>query len=1401
MATRNLNEFDSIRIMLASPERIRDWSHGEVKKPETINYRTLRPEREGLFCERIFGTTKDWECYCGKFKSIRYKGVICDRCGVEVTHSKVRRERMGHVELATPVAHIWYYRSVPSRMGLLLNMTINQLKSVLYYERYVIIDPSDSGRERGELIDEEEHYEYLDEYGDKFVAMIGGDAVKELLSRIDVDGDIREIRQKIAEGLKASDRRLLKRLEVLEALRESGNRPEWMMLDVTPVIPPELRPMVQLEGGRFATSDLNDLYRRVINRNNRLKRLLALKAPDIIVRNEKRMLQEAVDALFDNSRRKRSVKGKGNRPLKSLSDMLKGKSGRFRQNLLGKRVDYSGRSVIVIGPELKLHQMGLPKKMALELFKPFIMKRLVDLDLAPNIKSAKKKVEAEEKEVFEALDEVIKEHPVMLNRAPTLHRLGIQAFLPTLVEGKAIKLHPLVCKAFNADFDGDQMAIHVPLSPKAQLEAWMLMLSPHNLLNPANGAPVVSPSQDMVLGIFLMTSQLEGDAGEGKIFSNLDEIHYALSVGSVGLRSRVSVIHQDRLLQTTPGRVIFNAVMPEDYPYVNRAVSDKEITKIIAEIYDRYGAGHTVQMLDRVKELGFHYATLFAPSIAISDIQVSPKKQDLIAAANKEVADVTKAYKSGVITNDERSKKVIEIWTRTNDLITESMFSELEQDQKGFNPIYTMAASGARGSRAQIRQLAGMRGLMARPNGDIIELAIRSNFREGLGVLEFFISTHGARKGLADTALKTADAGYLTRRLVDIAQDVIVTETDCETPEGVIMTPVKEGDKVKMTLGDRAFGRVVAENIKDPVSGEVVIARNTLINRETGRQIDSMGIEAINIRSPLTCETRHGICARCYGMDLGRLKGVEMGEAVGTIAAQSIGEPGTQLTMRTFHVGGVATNLQVKENEHKLPFRALVNSISGRVVERSGGEKVFSTRGSINLSRINQVLETSKMIGLKVEDEQVVVPGEVIATGYDGEEKPVTADAAGTVRISGDSFFIEGEVTSIPVRIGTVLNVTETQVVEANGSIATFDPYNEVVVADSRGKVKFVDIEDDKNLKKDEEGNYRLIEYRRERLNPRMLLGSEEYSVPPNAIVMARHDQDVQTGDVLYKIAAAAEKTRDITGGLPRVEELFEARRPREASTLAEVDGRIEDHNEVAKEKRVFYIVSDLEESERIKVAIPVSNRLRVRNGDYVKAGDMLDEGMLDPHDILRIKGINALHNFLVHEVQEVYRLQGVFINDKHIEIIVRQMLRKQEVDDPGDTSFVAHQQVDRFSFRDENERVESEGGVPATAKQILLGITRASLNTDSFISAASFQETTRVLTDAAIKGKKDPLLGLKENVIIGHLIPAGTGLKHYRDVEIFYKEYGDIQKLEKEKREAEEQMATGQIPQEGVQG
>ncbi|HMU82930.1 MAG TPA: DNA-directed RNA polymerase subunit beta', partial [Leptospiraceae bacterium] len=1311
-------------------------------------------------------------------------GVICDRCGVEVTHSKVRRERMGHVELATPVAHIWYYRSVPSRMGLLLNLTINQLKSILYFEKYVIVDAGDSGRDKGELIDEEEYHEYLDEYGDKFVAMIGGEAIKEMLTRIDVDAEIREIRAKIQEKGKVTDRRFLKRLEVLEALRESGNRPEWMMLEAIPVIPPELRPMVQLEGGRFATSDLNDLYRRVINRNNRLKRLLALKAPEIIVRNERRMLQEAVDALFDNSRRKRSVKGKGNRPLKSLSDMLKGKTGRFRQNLLGKRVDYSGRTVIVIGPDLKFHQMGLPKKMALELFKPFIMKRLVDLELAPNIKSAKKKVENEEKEVFEALEEVIKEHPVLLNRAPTLHRLGIQAFLPVLVEGKAIKLHPLVCHAFNADFDGDQMAIHVPLSPKAQLESWLLMLSPHNLLNPANGAPVCAPTQDMVLGIYILTSQLAGDVGEGKVFADIDEIMYATSVNAVGFRAKVSVVHGGKMLQTTPGRVLFNATLPEGYPYVNRPVSDKEVNRIIADVYDKHGVAAAVHMLDRVKDLGFHYATIFAPSISISDIRVSPKKADLISGANKEVADVQKAHKNGVITNDERYKKVIEIWTRTNELITESMFAELEKDQRGFNPIYIMAQSGARGSKQQIRQLAGMRGLMARPSGEIIELAIRSNFREGLGVLEFFISTHGARKGLADTALKTADAGYLTRRLVDISQDVIITEVDCGTENGVRLRAVKEGDKTIVSMGDRVFGRVVAEDVCDPVTSVVMIPRGTLITKAHSAKINSMGIESVFIRSALTCDTRHGICTKCYGMDLARLKPVELGEAVGTIAAQSIGQPGTQLTMRTFHVGGVATNVQVKESTYKLPHEAFILGIGGKLVTNPQKQQVFVNRGNINACRVSQVMDASKLINMRVEKGQAVVPGEIIASGYAGEEKSVTAESQGTIDIRDGKFMILGEQMTIPVRAGAAIMVEAGQILDKNETMATFDPFNEVVISEHSGTVQLQDIVEGKNLKKDEEGNFRIAEYKRERLSPRIVVGGTDYTVPLNSLLLVKDGQKIEQGTILVKITSGVEKTRDITGGLPRVEELFEARRPKDASTLAEIDGRIEDFNEVVKEKKVLYIIPDSEEQEKIKVTIPVYKRVRVRHGDYVKGGDQLDEGTLDPHDILRIKGINALHEFLIYEVQEVYRLQGVYINDKHIEIIVRQMLRKIEVEDPGDTNFVAHQQVDRFTFREENERVVSEGGVPATARQILLGITRASLNTDSFISAASFQETTKVLTDAAIKGKKDALLGLKENVIIGHLIPAGTGLKHYRAVEIFKETYGDIERSYKEKEE-----------------
>ncbi|TGL70875.1 DNA-directed RNA polymerase subunit beta' [Leptospira levettii] len=1389
---RNYNSFESITIRLASPERIKEWSFGEVKKPETINYRTLKPERDGLFCEKIFGTTKDWECYCGKFKSIRYKGVVCDKCGVEVTHSKVRRERMGHIELAAPVSHIWYYRSVPSRMGLLLDMTINQLKSVLYFEKYVIIDPADSGRNRGELIDEDEYHNYLDEYGDKFIAGIGGDSIKELLARIDVDAEARVIRQKIQDKNKISDKRIFKRLEVLEAFRDSGNRPEWMVLDVVPVIPPELRPMVQLEGGRFATSDLNDLYRRVINRNNRLKRLLALKAPEIIVRNEKRMLQEAVDALFDNSRRKRTVKGKGNRPLKSISDMLKGKQGRFRQNLLGKRVDYSGRSVIVVGPELKYHQMGLPKKMALELFKPFIMKRLVDLELAPNIKSAKKKIEAEDKEVFDVLETVVKEHPVLLNRAPTLHRLGIQAFLPVLVEGKAIKLHPLVCHAFNADFDGDQMAIHVPLAPKAQLETWMLMLSPHNILNPANGQPICGPTQDIVLGIYYLTSEVKDAKGEGKFFTGLEEVMYAIETKTVEIRSKISVLHEGKIIETTPGRLIFNQVMPKGYVYINRTLGDKETNKIIADVYEKFGPGITVVMLDEIKRLGYRYATVFAPTISIDDIRVSPQKEGLVNDANKEVEKADMEYRKGIITNEERRKKVIEIWTKTNDRITEGMFKELEKDQAGFNPVYVMAASGARGSKQQIRQLAGMRGLMAKPSGEIIELAIRSNFREGLGVLEFFISTHGARKGLADTALKTADAGYLTRRLVDISQDVIVSEDDCGTKANITLGIVKEGENVIVSLADRVFGRYTAEDLVDPVTEKVVFPKDTLITRALGQQIENLGYDKIKVRSPLTCRSRHGICTKCYGMDMARLVPAEIGEAVGTIAAQSIGQPGTQLTMRTFHVGGAAS-ATIQEKEHKVPFRSLVKSINGRLVTNANSAKVFARRGTIIVNRLIQEFNTESLSSVRVVDGQRLEKGEVFATQVsDSTEQRITSDQAGVVSLVGTTLRILGDDIVIPVKIGTILRAEEGQIVEENKALAEFDPFNEVAISETSGTIVWEDLEIGKNVRRDVDPKtsniiLKVVEQKKDRLVPKVVVGSDGYSVPVDALLQFQNGDKVREGDIIFKIPSVAEKTRDITGGLPRVDELFEARRPKDACTLAEIDGKIEDKGEIVKEKRILYIIPETAEQEKVKVAIPVGKQIRVRQGDFVKRGDQLDEGNFDPHDILAIKGPSALHEYLVSEVQEVYRLQGVHINDKHIEVVVRSMLRKVIITDSGDTSFVNQQQVDKFLFDEENDRVEQEGGSPAQGTPVLLGLTKASLNTESYFSAASFQETTKVLTDAAIKGKTDNLMGLKENVIIGHMIPAGTGMKKYRDIEVFKEMPGDLDwDLESEEEEEE---------------
>jgi DNA-directed RNA polymerase subunit beta' len=1391
---RDFNDFSSIQIKLASPDQIREWSYGEVKKPETINYRTLKPERDGLFCEKIFGTTKEWECYCGKFKSIRYKGVICDRCGVEVTHYKVRRERGGHIELACPVAHIWYYRSVPSRLGLLLDLTVNVLKSVLYYEKYIVIDPGDAAEEDikvGDALDEDAFLAMNEKYGDTLVCGMGATAIKDLLTRIDLDEESRQIRALIQAKAKKEkevkiDKKLIKRLEIIEAFKESGNETEWMILDTIPVIPPELRPMVQLDGGRFATSDLNDLYRRVINRNNRLKRLLMLRAPEIIVRNEKRMLQEAVDALFDNSRRKRAVKGKGNRPLKSLSDMLKGKQGRFRQNLLGKRVDYSGRSVIVIGPELKLYQCGLPKKMAVELFKPFIMKRLVDKDYVQNIKSSKKMVENERPEVWEVLEEVISEHPVLLNRAPTLHRLGIQAFEPILVEGKAIRLHPLVCHAYNADFDGDQMAVHVPLSPRAQMECWTLMLSSHNLLSPANGHPVVSPTQDIVLGIYYLTSILEGAPGEGKLFDEEAEVHRAVDYGQIKMRSKIKYINKNNeIVETSAGRLIFNSLLPVGHPFVNRVINDKELSHLISVVLRQYGPNVTVKMLDDIKEAGYRYATLFAPTISMSDIIVPTVKKDIIAEEDKKLEKIENEYRNGYITNEERYNRVINLWTNANEIIADKMFEELSGNANGFNPIYIMAQSGARGSKQQIRQLAGMRGLMAKPSGEIIEVPIRTNFKEGLTVLEYFISTNGARKGLADTALKTADAGYLTRRLVDIAQDVVISMEDCGTTIGIDIYAIKEGDDVIESLGDRALGRTLLYDLLHPVTGEVICKADEIVTEEIAELIDQLDIDAIEIRSVLTCEAKHGVCSKCYGRNLANAMPVDIGEAVGIIAAQSIGQPGTQLTMRTFHIGGIASRA-VEESEIKLSYPSYVKEITSKTIrtedETSEEKKTISVRrGYLIIQRVVSEVTLKGEPELLVSENEKVYAGVKIAKTDDGED--IIAKNSGLVKLVKNKVYILGDPHSIPVNVGTEIRAKAGKFYDRNEILAAFDPWFEPILTEVTGKVEFVDVEINKSLREeiDPSSNVTkrvIVEYKTEKLQPRIdIMGPSKqvitYLLPKGANLMVNNSDRVTAGTILAKIPRGAEKTKDITGGLPRVAELFEARAPKDAATLSELDGTIEIGDTVKNKRKIIVTGEDGTVKE---YSIPVSKFLRVQDRDFIAKGEQVDDGAVDPHEILKIKGPRELQKFLVNEIQEVYRLQGVSINDKHIEVIVRQMLRKVKVTDPGDSTFVIEQIVDKFDFVDENERVLNEGGKPATAIPILMGITKAALNTESFISAASFQETTRVLTDAAIKGKVDNLRGLKENVIIGHLIPAGTGVRQYGNISVYENEIGDLE-------------------------
>lgn len=1380
--------FDQIKISVASPQVMREWSYGEVKKPETINYRTLRPERDGLFCEKIFGTTKEYECYCGKFKSIRYKGVVCDKCGVEVTHFKVRRERMGHIELAAPVAHIWYYRNTPSRIGLLLNINMSHLRSVLYFERYIVIEPGESTYSRGDLLTEDEYNECLDRFGDNVKIGIGAEGIRDMLRDIDLDEEIKKLRAEMIKKGEKSDRRLRKRLEIFEDFKSSGNDPSWMILDVVPVIPPELRPMVQLDGGRFATSDLNDLYRRVINRNIRLRRLLVLRAPDIIIRNEKRMLQEAVDALFDNSRRKKVVKGPGNRALKSLSDMLKGKQGRFRQNLLGKRVDYSGRSVIVAGPSLKMHQCGLPKKMAVELFKPFIMKKLVEINSAHNIKSAKRFVEEGREEVWGVLEEIAKEHPVLLNRAPTLHRLGIQAFEPVLVEGKAIQLHPLVCHAYNADFDGDQMAVHTPLSAESQIEAWTLMLAPHNILNPANGEPIVNPTQDIVLGINYLTKLRAGVKGENKIFSSSKDALLAYDNNLVELEARIKVLMknnktgEEEFIETSVGRLKFNNVIPEDFRYQNRDFNSKDLAKFIHEVYLKHGTSTTVNMLDDIKELGYKSATVFGSTISIEDIVIPPMKKNEIEEATKKLESLQSQYMDGIITNDERSQKVIDLWSSVSDKISDAMMDNLRKDQDGFNPVYIMADSGARGSKQQIRQLAGMRGLMAKPSGDIIELPIISNFKEGLTVQEYFISTHGARKGLADTALKTSSAGYLTRKLVDVAIGVVVSEPDCGTVKGIVVEAIKSGDEVIDPLKNRVVGFFSNEHIYHPITKELICSANTEITEDIGDIIEKAGIEKINIRHPLTCESRMGVCQKCYGRSLSTNNLAAIGEAVGVVAAQSIGQPGTQLTMRTFHIGGVATQ-SVEENEVKVNYPIYIEQLSGYVLQPNG-VKITARKGDLKIRRVLDKWEINNIKDILFENNSKVLIGDVIANTKNGDEIKSTYN--GTFKITDDNKYImiTGIEHNIGIKVGSEYRVDEHTFIEANTILASFDAYNEPIIAEKGGIVRYQDINLGRTMVEEideQTGNKTHIiqEFKDEKMQPKILIVSEgdtfETDIPNGAQLMVDNNAKVEAGEVIAKITRVQQKSRDITGGLPRVTELLEAQKPKDAAIIAGIDGEVEIGGS-HKGKKVVKIINEFDETKHL---VPHGKMLLVRNGDHVETGAQLCAGKINPHDILETKGDLALQTYLLDEIQSVYKQQGVGINDKHFALIIRQMLRRLEITDPGDTKYIVGQYVDKYEFEEENKRYEEAGGSPASGKPVLLGLTKAALNTESFISSASFQETTKVLTNAAIKGKIDKLLGLKENVIIGHLIPAGTGVKLYNKLHVYNKKSGDLEKVE----------------------
>jgi DNA-directed RNA polymerase subunit beta' len=1339
------SSYNAVKISLASPEKIRERSHGEVKKPETINYRTFKPERDGLFCSKIFGPIKDYECNCGKYKRMKHRGIVCEKCGVEVIQSKVRRERMGHIELASPVAHIWFLKCLPSKIGNLLDLTLKDLERVLYFENYIVIDPKETPLAKGTLLTDDQLRRAREEYGQKFAAGIGAEAIQAMLKELDLEVLSASLRSEMLDTKSdAKRKKLAKRLKVIDAFRDSKNRPEWTILDVIPVLPPDLRPLVPLDGGRFATSDLNDLYRRVINRNNRLKRLLELNAPEIIVRNEKRMLQEAVDVLFDNGRRGKVVTGANKRPFKSLSDMLKGKQGRFRQNLLGKRVDYSGRSVIVVGPDLRLHQCGLPKKMALELFKPFIYNKLDEKGIATTIKSAKKMVERETPEVWDALDEVVREYCILLNRAPTLHRLGIQAFEPILIEGKAIQLHPLVCTAFNADFDGDQMAVHVPLSIEAQIEARVLMMSTNNILSPANGDPIIVPSQDIVLGIYYLTRERPLCKGEGKAFSSPEEVRIAYDAGELALHAAIRVRINGVLENTTTGRVLLYEIFPEKVPFsmINKVMNKKELRSLINESYRREGIKTTVILSDRLKDIGYRYATLSGISISMKDMTIPSRKAEIIDKADREVKKIDDQYKSGLITDGEKYNKVVDIWAQSTETIASEMMAEMAVEEvsgrKGqkvransFNPIFMMADSGARGSKDQMRQLAGMRGLMAKPSGEIIETPITSNFREGLTVLEYFISTHGARKGLADTALKTANSGYLTRRLVDVAQDAVITEEDCGTVDGVSASSLIEGGEIIQRVGDRVLGRVALEDIYDPVTGELLVAANEEINEEKVEKIQSAGLEKVRIRSVLTCQTRRGVCKKCYGRDLAHGHEVNIGEAIGIIAAQSIGEPGTQLTMRTFHIGGTASK------------------------------------------RVEQTTIESRNAG--------TVSFEELKTVQNAEGHSVVMNRNGEIAILGKG---KREVERYPIIYGAVLKVRDGQAIQPNQVLAEWDPFNIPILTEVSGEVKFGDILDGVTMQEKRDKvtgkiSRVIVESRDVDARPRVSIkdsgggtatipgtakGLARYHLPIGAIIMVNEGEAVGPGTVLAKIPRETTKTKDITGGLPRVAELFEVRKPKENAILTEIDGTVS-FGQYLKGRRRVTISPEIGES--IDYFIPKGKHVSVLEGDYVRAGEPLMDGSANPHDILRIRGIKELAKYLVDEVQEVYRLQGVSINDKHIEVIVRQMLRQVSVTQVGDSNFLLGEHVEKWRFEEENRKIIEKGGKAAIAEPLLLGITKASLSTESFISAASFQETTKVLSDAAVAGKIDFLKGLKENVIMGRLIPAGTGLPTYRSLSI----------------------------------